>query len=128
MAFSVVIGHIWSPYIGFKGGKGVATSAGVVLVLAPFPFICAFIIWGLVLKFSHYVALASISAALALPLSALLLNSFFVQKSSVRSSHILLGMMIILGIVVIFKHKSNIIRLINGTEYKLELNNRGEEE
>ena len=104
-----VFGHIFSVFVSFKGGKGVATSAGVVLGLAPGAFGVTFAIWGAILTISGYVSLASIAAALILPFAILL-----VQPSRRNTVLWFAG----LAVVVVWLHRGNIKRLLNGTEHR----------
>ncbi len=106
-----VIGHCYSVWLKFKGGKGVATSAGVLIVLLPKIFvillICQFVIIGLF----KYMSLASISSAILLPIFSIVFKmSFEVVVFS-----------FLLGLFVLFKHRSNIKRLLSGTETKLKI-------
>lgn len=110
--FAVVAGHIWPIYLKFKGGKGISTAAGAILPLSPWAVLIAFAAWVVVFKASGYVSLASITAAIVLPASAILLRLF--HLSDVSTAAIIL--FILLGILAILKHTSNIKRLVNGTE------------
>ena len=71
---AAVIGHVFSVFVGFKGGKGVATSAGVVLALAPWALLAVTVVWALLVWLTGYVSLASIVAAALFPLAAWLLH------------------------------------------------------
>lgn len=104
-----VFGHVFSVFVSFKGGKGVATSAGIVLGLAPGAFGVTLAIWGAILTFSGYVSLASITAALILP------AAIWVVQPSRRNTVLLFSA---LAIVVVWLHRSNIKRLLNGTEHR----------
>ena len=104
-----VLGHVFSVFVGFKGGKGVATSAGVVLGLAPGAFGVTFAIWGAILTMSGYVSLASIAAALVLPAAI-----WLIQPSRRNTVLWFAG----LALVVVWLHRSNIKRLLNGTEHR----------
>jgi len=112
IAFATVAGHMWPVYLKFKGGKGVSTMAGILLALAPLSLLIGGAVWAIFFYSFRYVSLASICASLTLPLSAYLLSKYEVYKLS----DTLLGILIILAALVIFRHKGNIIRLINGTE------------
>lgn len=111
-AFASVSGHIWSIFLRFKGGKGIATGAGTLLAIAPFSLLSAGIIWITVFYSSRYVSLASITAAIFLPLSAFVFSQtgIFLLPSSIQ---ILLTALMLL---VILRHKSNLKRLLTGTE------------
>lgn len=120
----VVMGHVWSPYLGFRGGKGVATSAGALLAVNPGATLLALFIWYLVFSCSRYVSLASISAAVALPVVAILINPLTKHTIYYQEKPVLV-FLVCLSVLVIFKHKVNIQRLLNGTESKF-INKRAE--
>ena len=105
----VVAGHNWPCWLRFKGGKGVATSAGAVLAFLPLPLLCGLVAWGVVFAISRYVSLASICAAVAVPLA-----TWFITKNMTLTLFTT-----ILGAVVIVKHKPNIQRLLAGTENRV---------
>lgn len=104
-----VLGHCHPVWLKFKGGKGVATSAGILLVLFPNILIILVIEQALIIVFTRYMSLASISSAVLLPIFAVIFSK----------STLLINFSIVLAIYVIFRHRSNLIRLINGTETKL---------
>ncbi len=105
-----VIGHSYPIWLRFKGGKGVATSLGVMFGLAPVAAGIVVVLWGCVFAITRYVSAASIAAAIALPITTFLL---------LRSGAILY-FTIALMLIVIWRHRSNISRLINGTEPRFE--------
>ncbi len=105
-----LVGHSFSCFTRFKGGKGVATSAGGLIVLLPLPTVCALAAWISVFQSSRYVSLASIVAAVVLPTAAWL--------SSAPIAFTVLASL--LGLFVIARHRSNIQRLLAGTENKFE--------
>lgn len=100
------VGHCYPVYLGFKGGKGVATALGVFLVLAPPALVPSLIVFVLVLWRWRYVSLASISAAFIIPFAML---GFGYSWSMV-------GVTFIIATGVIYRHKDNIVRLRKGTE------------
>ena len=104
---AAVLGHMFSPYVSFKGGKGVATAAGMFLALAPVSVLIAIAIWAICLWLTGYVSLSSIIAVLSVPLSVVLLqpNLPYVLWASVA-----------LVALIVFAHRRNISRLIAGTE------------
>jgi len=108
-AIAVVIGHDWSVFLGFKGGKGIATSFGVLMVLAPKVSLILFVIGVLVIYTFHYVSLGSITAACLLPLLFLLFKY--------PTSYTITGF--ILGAIAVYRHKDNIRRLLSGKENKI---------
>ena len=104
---AAVIGPVFPVFLGFRGGKGVATGAGVVLGLAPLAFLAAFTTWVVVVKLSGYVSLGSVLAAAVLPPAVYLLHPD-------RRPMILL--FVLLAALIIILHRKNIVRLIAGTE------------
>lgn len=104
---AAIVGHVYSIYMGFKGGKGVATSAGVFLGLAPVALGAGVAVWLLVLKVGRMVSAASILAALVVGVMLLLTP---VRLEETRY----LGFAVVA--FVIFAHRSNIGRILNGTE------------
>lgn len=110
-AAAAVLGHVFTFWLGFKGGKGVATSAGVLLGLAPLSLAFGLVTWVIVFTLSRYVALASMAAAVVIPLAMALL---MVMQGT--WNFVLLGLGIVMGVLVIVRHRSNIARLLRGTE------------
>lgn len=114
----VVIGHTFPAFFGFRGGKGVATSLGVLLITNwQIGLIC--LIFALVfMAVSRMVSLGSIAAAVLFPVLCLFLDeSFIVGGEGTRFSYVIFG--IILAVIVIFNHRTNIKRIMNGSENKL---------
>jgi len=106
-----ILGHNYTCWLYFKGGKGIATSAGVLVALVPWPLLMILGIWIVVFLLSRYVSLASISAAFALPFAAWLVG---------ESTTIIL-VTVALAVLAIYKHQANIRRLIKGTENRITL-------
>jgi len=120
VAFSAIAGHNWPLWLKFKGGKGVATSLGVVLAIYPFytyPAILALMIWGFVVKCTGYVSAGSIVAALGF-LAAYLLLLAMLPAWTIREQWPLITFASGMTAVLIFRHWSNIQRLRMGTEHK----------
>lgn len=110
VAVAAFLGHCYPVYLGFKGGKGVATALGIYLVLSPLAVLGAFLTFaGLVWKW-RYISLGSISAAAAIPLLVWLTGG---------SLPLLLTTLVISGIVIL-RHRSNIQRLLQGNENKFK--------
>lgn len=109
---AAVLGHNYTCWLNFKGGKGIATTAGVFLALAPTGVGIAIAVWIIAFAATRYVSIASILAAIALPLGVW----FTLDNIPVRT------IAIILGSLAIIKHKANIQRLRNGTENRIEFN------
>jgi len=111
-AIACVLGHDYPIWLGFKGGKGIATLAGAVLVLfPPLVFVSFGVIWIAVFLIGRYTSLASISAAVALPISVPLI----VAKTE-TDFLLLVCFSVLMGALAIWRHRSNIVRLLNGTE------------
>lgn len=111
--FASILGHMFTPWLGFKGGKGVATAAGVLLGIAPVPMLVALLAWLAFFFTTKYVSLASIAAAVAVPAT---MATLMLRAGSY--DWVLLTFGIALGVLVIVRHRANIQRLIAGTENK----------
>jgi glycerol-3-phosphate acyltransferase PlsY len=105
----VICGHDWSLFLGFKGGKGIATTFGVVFALNPTISILALIIWGVVLVTTRYVSLSSIFAVI----------SIFIFTILFRQPYEYIIFSAIILVLGIFNHKDNIKRLRSGNERKI---------
>ncbi|MFH1226346.1 MAG: glycerol-3-phosphate 1-O-acyltransferase PlsY [Planctomycetota bacterium] len=126
IGLSVIIGHLFPVYLRFKGGKGVATALGVFLVLMPKATLISFAIWIMFVLVLRYISVASIMAAISLPLSycyAVFARPIsFRQVMDWREKGVsILFFAIMISLLVIFKHITNIKRLIAGTEPKVRL-------
>src|SRR6266480_6266731 len=110
-AMSSVLGHLYPPWLKFNGGKGVATSAGALLALTPVATLIGVAIWIIVFWLTRYVSLASITAAVVLPIVILVVSS---QDQNKRKP--LVYSSVCVAAVVVWRHRSNLSRLIRGTE------------
>lgn len=110
---AAILGHLFPVYFRFKGGKGVSVSAGVVLAVQPVLFVPVAVTFLVVFLCSKIVSLSSILAAVALPVSALIFC-----LCTHQAFWPLLAFAVIVAGLVIYMHRSNIVRLKNGTEYK----------
>ena len=108
IGLAIIIGHIYPIYFGFKGGKGVATFIGVTLAFSPYIALGFGLIWFLVALISRYVSAASLLASLSTP--------FFID---LQYSHNAAYLFFIAVVLIWWKHKENIRRLLAGTENKL---------
>jgi acyl phosphate:glycerol-3-phosphate acyltransferase len=106
---AAILGHNYTCWLRFKGGKGIATSAGVLVALVPVPLLIVLGVWIVVFAFSRYVSLASIGAAVVLPIAAWVFGE----------SRTLIVVTGALAALAIYKHKANIQRLLNGTENRI---------
>ncbi len=119
VAIAAVAGHMFSPWIGFKGGKGVATSLGGALGIFPFvtlPGLAAFAVWYLMAKTTGYVGLASIVAAVTLPIFTGI-NGWALGLIPSQLA-VFVGLTALLSSLVIVRHRANLRRLLSGTEPK----------
>jgi glycerol-3-phosphate acyltransferase PlsY len=111
-AIACILGHNYPIWLGFKGGKGMATSGGVVLALFPITVVCCVsLVWIVVFYASKYVSLASIATAIALPCAVFLL----IAKTGAEF-WTLFGFTVLIAALAVWRHKANIVRLMNGTE------------
>jgi acyl phosphate:glycerol-3-phosphate acyltransferase len=109
-----ILGHIFTIFLSFKGGKGVATSAGVFIALIPIPVAITLIVFVITVWISKYVSLGSITAALTLFLVELYINI----KTNFAELEILVFVFLI-ALFIIIRHKSNIKRILSGNENKI---------
>jgi glycerol-3-phosphate acyltransferase PlsY len=125
-----ILGHNYSPWVGFKGGKGIATSAGVLLGLFPFfGVILLILVWVIVFFTTRFVSVASIAAAAALPILTHL-GSRFHHVNNDKSlptlweagtwNKPLFVFSVVIAALAIWKHRGNIKRLMNGTENRFQ--------
>ncbi|MDP8234041.1 MAG: glycerol-3-phosphate 1-O-acyltransferase PlsY [Candidatus Saelkia tenebricola] len=110
VGLAVIVGHCWSPFLKFKGGKGVATTLGVLLAVEPGYLFYTVIVWLLVFLLFKIVSLASIVSVLFLPLA-------LIFKGEVP--WVLIFIALYSGIII-FRHKGNIVKLIRGEEQKIQ--------
>ncbi|MFH0889233.1 MAG: glycerol-3-phosphate 1-O-acyltransferase PlsY [Planctomycetota bacterium] len=124
IGLGIIVGHLFPLYLGFRGGKGVATSLGVFWALALIPTTIAVIIWGLFFILLRYISLASIIAAISLPISFWFMANLHPRlwEPPVMISCILVALLIII------RHIPNIKRLIKGTEPKVKLWGKSKDE
>lgn len=106
---AAVLGHVFTPWLGWRGGKGVATGLGAMIVIAPLPVLSSLVVFVAVLAAWRFVSLASISAALALVPACLLLPCGHVERA----------VCVVVAALLIARHASNIGRLSKGTERRL---------
>ena len=106
---AAVLGHNYTCWLGFKGGKGIATSAGVLASLLAGPLLVILGVWVIVFAASRYVSLASVAASFVLPFA-----TWMLEKS--RLMIFVAGAM---GALAIYKHRANLYRLLNGTEHRV---------
>lgn len=108
-AVAAIVGNCWPVFLGFRGGKGVATGLGAFLGLTPLAVGPAAVLWIAVTAVSRYVSMASVVACLSLPVGALLLGY---PRSSIIAAAVV-------ALIIVWRHRENIARLVSGTERRL---------
>lgn len=104
-----ILGHVYPVYLKFKGGKAVATSAGVVLGVNPILLLILALIFFIILYLSKFVSLSSIIAAISCVVGAFVIHDY-----------VLLGVSLLVSVILIVRHRSNIIRIVKGEEPKIK--------
>ena len=113
---AAVIGHIWTIFAGFRGGKGIATALGMLIMIVTVDMLVALGIFILVVTISRYVSLGSILAALSVPLTLIFREN--ILHDHIQSYSTLLPFVVAVSLLVVFTHRKNVVRLFNGTENK----------
>lgn len=119
---SAVIGHIWTVFAGFKGGKGIATALGMLLTLITIDMLIAVGIFGLVVLISRYVSLGSIIAAISVPATLFIRENLF--HVDIPGYSTLFPFIIGVTALVIYTHRKNLVRIINGDENKINFRSK----
>ena len=112
-----IVGHTFSVFLKFRGGKGIATGLGAALGLMPVPALIAFAVWGLALLATRMISAASVIACVALPLAAWLLNA----------PQPYIAVIAVIAIIAIVKHIPNMQRIVAGTEPKVQIGRKKQE-
>jgi glycerol-3-phosphate acyltransferase PlsY len=111
-----VAGHIWSVFVNFRGGKGINTAAGMLIAIVPADLAVALVIFLIAVVFSGYISLGSIVGALTLPSSIFTRHHFF--NINIPGYEILIYFTLALAFLIIYTHRTNIVRLAKGEENK----------
>jgi len=114
IGIAAILGHIFTIFLKFKGGKGVATSAGVFIALTPIPLVIALLLFIVTVWISKYVSLGSILASLTLFMVELIIN---ISNSFAEIEKLV--MVFVVALFIIIRHKSNLKRLLSGKENKI---------
>lgn len=117
VAVLAILGHVFTPYLGFKGGKGVATASGAMLALAPIPVVVSLGAFAIVLLLTRWVSLGSIVASFVFPLAVSV-------ELAVKNRYLftpILAAAWFLTILILITHRTNIVRLLQGRESKISL-------
>ncbi len=111
---SAVFGHIWTIFASFKGGKGVGTAAGMAIALAPIPVITALTVFIALTALFNYVSLGSLAGVTVFNIA--LFSQKYIFNKNVKDPLLVLAVLML--ILIFYTHRSNIKRLLNGTENK----------
>lgn len=114
---AAIIGHVWTMFAGFKGGKGIATGAGMLIGIAPTEFAVSTVVFFIFFLAFRYVSLGSIMAAIAFPLS--LIVRYNILSDEIHSYKTLVFFSTGIALFLLYSHRSNIKRLLEGTERKI---------
>ncbi len=114
---TAVLGHVWSVFASFKGGKGIATGMGILVSLATVDLLVGVGIFFLAIFISRYVSLGSILAAISIPLTMIIRENVF--HAHIEGYGTLLPFLIGLAVLVVYTHRKNISRIKNGVENKI---------
>lgn len=114
---AAILGHNFPLYLRFKGGKGVATSAGVLLGIAPGALLIGLTVFAAVFAITRYVSLGSVTTAMVIPVVGVL-------RYWKQDGPLIPAVLVVLGALVVWRHKANIIRLLNGTENRIPFRRR----
>lgn len=126
-ALAAILGHNYSPWIGFKGGKGIATSAGALLGLMPAGVVILVLVWIITLRLTRYVSVASMAAAITLPIMTHLGARFHHVDNDQSLPTLwesgtwnkpLLAFALFAAVMAVWRHRSNISRIRTGTEHR----------
>ena len=120
---AVVLGHTFPIFFGFKGGKGVATSLGVLLMSNWHIGLICLVFAVVLMALTRMVSLGSCAAAVLFPVLTLFINQHYTVLTDGKSGRVYFVYSVILAIIVLYNHRSNIKRILNGTENKLSFKN-----
>ncbi len=117
-----VIGHVWTVFAGFKGGKGIATGLGVLIMIVTIDMALALGVFFLVVGFSRYISLGSLAAAFSVPLIMIIRENVF--NVDIPGYHTILPFAIVLAVFVVITHRGNIDRILKGSENKISFSKK----
>lgn len=114
---SAVIGHVWTVFAGFRGGKGIATGLGVLIMIITIDMALALGVFFIIVAVFRYISLGSLAAAISVPLIMVIRENLF--GVNIQGYHTILPFSILLALLVIYTHRKNIDRLLKGSESKI---------
>jgi len=113
-ALAAILGHNYPPWLGFRGGKGISTSAGALIALFPIALLIGLLVWILLFKCTRYVSVASMAGAVVIPAALAVEMS---TRDNWQWAYLAFG--ILIALLAIWRHRSNIINLIHGREHRI---------
>ncbi|MCX7876607.1 MAG: glycerol-3-phosphate 1-O-acyltransferase PlsY [Melioribacteraceae bacterium] len=119
---AAVVGHVFTVFAGFKGGKGIATGLGVLIMIVTVDMALALGIFFIVVGISRYISLGSLAAAVSVPLIMIIRENIF--NVDIKGYHTILPFVIVLALFVIYTHRSNISRILSGKERKISFSKK----
>lgn len=119
---AAILGHVWTVFAGFRGGKGIATAGGMLIGIAPVEVAVSFGVFTIVLLISHYVSLGSLSAAVAFPLTMFFRENIFLVD--IEGYRTLIYFSLAISLLIFYTHRPNINRLLKGTENRIRFSRR----
>lgn len=111
---AAVVGHIWTVFAGFRGGKGIATALGFLITIITIDMLVALGVFVIVVSIWRYISLGSIMAAISVPLIMIIRTNIF--NVDIEGYHTILPFAIAIAVLVLYTHRANILRLFNGSE------------
>ncbi|MBU0475113.1 MAG: glycerol-3-phosphate 1-O-acyltransferase PlsY [Bacteroidetes bacterium] len=117
-----VLGHIWTIFAGFKGGKGIATGLGFLVSVVTIDMLLGLVVFTIVVGVSKYISLGSLSAAISVPLIMIIRENIF--GVDIIGYHTILPFTIFLAFLVMYTHKANLERIFSGNESKISLSKK----
>lgn len=114
---AAVIGHIWTVFAGFRGGKGIATALGFLITIITIDMLFALAVFALTVTLSRYISLGSIFAAASVPIILIVRENLF--QVDIQGYHTILPFATAISLLVIYTHRKNITRLLQGSESKI---------
>ena len=119
---AAVLGHIWTVFAGFKGGKGIATGLGFLVSIVTVDMLLGLVVFAIVVAVSKYISLGSLSAAVSVPLFMIIRENIF--GVDISGYHTILPFTIFLAFLVMYTHKANLTRIFSGSENKISLSKK----
>ncbi len=119
---AAVLGHIWTIFADFKGGKGIATALGFLMTLITVDMLLAIAVFAIVVYISKYISLGSIIAAVSVPVIVLVRENIF--GAQIQGYQTILPFCVLVALLVIYTHRANLLRLINGKENRINFSKK----